>query len=351
MLSAENEAYSHKKSAESSDAPGFRIPFTRACVIWPLIDFLDTMGTPTERFLRQAGIPPALLEQAESLVPLHLVYSFLERAANAEGINNFGLLAAQQTSAYDIGVFGERLQEALTIHEYLQIGFQMIGALTSGERYWMTSEGNQIRVHHFLPGKNNPGFHHADLFSVTTTLRMLRSFTDDQWSPEEVCLHTSSELKTNDSKLFWGARIIKGQSHSSFTIPKALLQQAIPFRATGAPQQQKSLKDSQLDMPSGLVDAVKQVITLLLPDGCPDINLVAEIAGMSTRTFQRRLDKIDTSYSNLLQRTRMQLAAKSLTQTTIPVNEIATSLGYRDPANFTRAFRRKTGVSPRDYRS
>lgn len=351
MLSAENKAYPHKKSVESSHSPGSRIPFTRACAIWPIMDFLDTIGAPTERFLRQAGIPPALLAHAETLVPLHLVYSFLERAANAEGINNYGLLAAQQTSAYDTGVFGEMLREALTIHEYLQIGFRLIGALTSGERYWSTSEGDQIRVHHFLPGKNNPAFHHADLFSVTTTLRMLRSFTHDQWSPEEVCLHASSELKTNDSKLFWGARIIKGQSHSSFTVPKALLQQAIPLQATGAQTRQKHLRNSQQLMPGGLENTVKQLIISLLPDGSPDINLAAEAAGMSTRTFQRRLGEIGTSYSSLLQRTRMQLAAQRLAHTTMPVNKIAASLGYRDPANFTRAFRAKTAVSPRNYRA
>ena len=351
VLSAENGGYPHKMSAEFANTPGSRIPFTRACAMWPFMDFLDTIGAPTERFLQQAGIPLASLEQPESLVPLHLAYSFLERAANAEGINDFGLLVAQQTSAYDIGIFGELLREALTVHEYLQTGFQVIGSLTSGERFWLTSEGDQMRIHHYLPGNEAPGFRHADLYTIAITLRMLRSFTDNQWSPEKVCLHASSEMETNNSNIFWDARIIKGEAHSSFAIPKALLQQAIPLPVTGRLLQQDPLDNSQPTMPDGLANAVKQVISLLLPDGCPDIHLAAEAAGVSTRTFQRRLGKIGTSYSNLLQRTRMQLAAQRLAYSTIPVNEIAASLGYRDPANFTRAFRRKTGVSPRNYRA
>ena len=351
VSSAGNGGYPHKMSAEFANTPGSRISFTRACTMWPFMDFLDTIGAPTERFLQQAGIPLASLEQPESLVPLHLAYSFLERAANAEGINDFGLLVAQRTSAYDIGRFGELLREALTVHEYLQTGLQMIGSLTSGERFWLTSEGIQVRMHHYLSGNEDPGFRHADLYTIAVTLRMLRSFTDNQWSPGEVYLHASSELKTNNSEIFMDARIIKGQAHSSFTIPKVLLQQAIPLPVTGVQQQQERMDNSQPAMPDGLANAVKQVITLLLPDGCPDIHLAAEAAGMSTRTFQRRLGKIGTSYSNLLQRTRMQLAAQRLEHTTIPVNEIAASLGYRDPANLTRAFRLKTGVSPRNYRA
>ena len=350
VLSVRNGGYPHTISTEFSNTPGSHVPFTRACAIWSFIDFLDTIGAPTERFLQQAGIPPALLEQPESLVPLHLVYSFFEHAANAEGINNFGLLAAQQTSSYDIGIFGKLLREALTVHEYLQMGLQMIGSLTLGERFWLTKEGDQIRMHHYLPGNVTPGFRHADLYAIAVTLRTLRSFMDNQWSPEEVSLHASSELKTNNKNTFWDARIIKGQAHSSFTIPKALLQQAIPLRVTGV-QQQANLDNSQPTMPDGLANAVKQVITVLLPDGCPDVHLAAEASGMSTRTFQRRLGEIGSSYSNLLQRTRMQLAAQRLAQTAMPVNEIAASLGYRDPANFTRAFRCKTGVSPCNYRA
>jgi len=56
------------------------------------------------------------------------------------------------------------------------------------------------------------------------------------------------------------------------------------------------------------------------------------------------------SYSQLLHRARMRLAASWLAETTVPVTEIAASLGYSDPANFTRSFRRKAGVSPKQYR-
>jgi len=37
--------------------------------------------------------------------------------------------------------------------------------------------------------------------------------------------------------------------------------------------------------------------------------------------------------------------------TAMPVTEIAAAFGYKDPANFTRAFRNSTGVAPTRFRS
>ena len=137
-----NEDDPYKTSAEFANTSGSHVPFTRACAMWPFLDFLDTIGAPTESFLQQAGIPLASLEQSEALVPLHLGYSFLEYAAHAEGIDNIGLLVAQRASAYDLGVFGQRLREALTVQEFLQTVLRMVGTVTSGQRFWLTGEGN-----------------------------------------------------------------------------------------------------------------------------------------------------------------------------------------------------------------
>ena len=349
--SKETGSVSRNLGSEIARTPGPRIPFTRACTIWPAIDFLDNIGAPTERFLKLAGIPLSCLDRPESLVPLHLAYSFLGQAARAERLENLGLVIGQQTSAYEIGSFGELLRETHTVYEYVQKALRMIGSLTSGERFWLTNEGERVRLHHYLPGKAGPGHLHADLYSMAITLHMLRNFAGNQWNPQEVCLYTANELKAGDTGVFRGVRTAKGQAHTSLTIPKALLWQVIPSKTREAQPQRKHQGGAQQVMPDGLVNAVETIITLLLEDGCPEMGAVAESAGMSMRTFQRRLGEIGTSYSSILQRIRMQLAVRRLADDKMAVNEIAASLGYRDPANFTRAFRNKTGVSPQQYRS
>ena len=47
---------------------------------------------------------------------------------------------------------------------------------------------------------------------------------------------------------------------------------------------------------------------------------------------------------------RMDNAQELLKSTTLPVQDIASLSGYDDAAYFTRLFKKKTGISPRDYR-
>jgi AraC-like DNA-binding protein len=76
---------------------------------------------------------------------------------------------------------------------------------------------------------------------------------------------------------------------------------------------------------------------------------VARSLGMAERTFKRKLAEQGTSYSELLDRQR-QTRALELLRTESSIEEVAERLGYSDPANFTRAFRRWTGKSPRAVR-
>jgi AraC-like DNA-binding protein len=88
-----------------------------------------------------------------------------------------------------------------------------------------------------------------------------------------------------------------------------------------------------------------------LDDRIPTIAEIAEMAGISIRTFQRKLSGAGVSYSDLLDGARFENAAKLLRDTNAKIIDVAFSSGYSDPAHFTRAFRRFSGVTPRKFRS
>lgn len=71
---------------------------------------------------------------------------------------------------------------------------------------------------------------------------------------------------------------------------------------------------------------------------------------MSSRTLQRRLAVVGLSYTGLVSTSRLRLAKYWLTESDMPIAEIATMLGYNEATNFARAFRRQTGISPAGYR-
>ena len=72
--------------------------------------------------------------------------------------------------------------------------------------------------------------------------------------------------------------------------------------------------------------------------------------GVSPRSLQRRLAELNTTFSELVARTRLSQARDLLRDPVVKTIDVAFALGYSNPGNFTRAFRRWTGVSPREFR-
>lgn len=82
----------------------------------------------------------------------------------------------------------------------------------------------------------------------------------------------------------------------------------------------------------------------------PRVDAMAEQERVSARTLIRRLGEEGTRYQTLLDHTRADLACWMLAQTRLPVEAIATRLGFADPSNFSRTFRRWCGQTPSDWR-
>jgi AraC-like DNA-binding protein len=97
------------------------------------------------------------------------------------------------------------------------------------------------------------------------------------------------------------------------------------------------------------VDDVRMLV-LARPGFFPDIDYVAERMNMSTRTLRRRLKDEGSSYRELLDEIRFGLAKEYLGKTNLSMEEICRLLGYSESGNFSHAFRRWSGQSPRQWR-
>jgi AraC-like DNA-binding protein len=95
---------------------------------------------------------------------------------------------------------------------------------------------------------------------------------------------------------------------------------------------------------------VQQIVTRLLPDGSADMRSVAELLGVTTRTLQRRLSAEGLTFVAVVARARLDVARRMLDDPARKVIDVALDLGYSDPAHFTRAFARWTGLAPREFR-
>lgn len=86
------------------------------------------------------------------------------------------------------------------------------------------------------------------------------------------------------------------------------------------------------------------------PPPLPDAEQTARSLHLSARALRRRLRSEGTSFRSLVRDVREQLACRYLGEGGLTVDEVSRLLGYSEPAAFSRAFKRWTGVSPSAYR-
>jgi AraC-like DNA-binding protein len=97
-------------------------------------------------------------------------------------------------------------------------------------------------------------------------------------------------------------------------------------------------------------NCIVQAITTCFCDGQMEIAAVAKMADVSVRTLQRKLAMAGLTYTDLVGRARYEAAVQELENSNARIIDIAYDLGYVDPSNFSRAFRRMAGASPLQFR-
>ena len=102
---------------------------------------------------------------------------------------------------------------------------------------------------------------------------------------------------------------------------------------------------------ANVVDRVKAEIINQLPSGNMTDGSVASALHKSTRTMQRELGELDTTFSAILNEARHDLALKYIRDSRLTLTEIAFMLGFSESSSFSRAFKRWTGSTPSQKRT
>jgi AraC-like DNA-binding protein len=97
--------------------------------------------------------------------------------------------------------------------------------------------------------------------------------------------------------------------------------------------------------------AVENAIVPVLPHGKAHAADIAHRLGMSPRTLARRLASEKITFGAVLNELRLNLARRHLKDPSLSISQIAWLLGYQEVSAFTHAFKRWTGMTPREMRA
>ena len=190
----------------------------------------------------------------------------------------------------------------------------------------------------------------VELYRFGAIIDTIRYTAGANWLPETVQLQSIDDGRLQDVALFQDINIRFNSPGLAIQVPNHLLPKA-PRLNRIAPMYESTDSETVNSAPRTFEMATKTVIRNQLELGNIHVNDVAHCLGVSTRSLQRHLAVQNTSFSILLEQSKTERAQELLGSTSLTHRQIARALGYRHQTDFSRAFRRVCGVTPRQFRS
>jgi AraC-like DNA-binding protein len=329
------------------------IQCSRAAHLFPYLAFLREVGAPVEDELRRARLPALLADDPDMYLPDRRLRRFLRAISEKEGIDDLAERAMTYSDLTDLsGGTSNVVTESPTLYSALKYFCRRCTVEDTFLRVWITGDEAAVRVSCLNPVPLDAFARRIeDWAQLSAIIAIIRSFAGPEWQPAEIGLHSEWPVSDFAAQLFPNTRLLRGQRSAWVTVPRDLLSMSGRMNGDGMrPGLAAQAAGDRTERRPDLLSTLRAVLSAYLQDGPLAIDEVAEMAGISARTLQRRLRQAGMSFSELLQQVRFERAASFLRESDVTILEVALQVGYEDPSHFSRAFRRLAGVSPKQYR-
>ncbi|GAB3122010.1 AraC-like transcriptional regulator QhpR [Novispirillum itersonii] len=313
-----------------------------------ITDFISACGGDAERVLTQAGVPEQCI--GNPVLPLDLgnYCAMMELAADDTGNDNFGLWYGQQFRPQALGLIGEIALAAPTLGAALDNLASLFPFHQQATETRLTRDGDLWRLEYrILDSRIAERRQDAEL-TMGMFANVFRTCLGSDWTPEEVQFEHLRPGTAQDHSRAFGAPVHFGQRTNCLVVRDRGFDRRMPggdlARLSRLRSDLKTLTGGTGTVP--FLARVQSDIRSRLPEGYPHIDDVAATLGMARWTLQRRLADEGLSFSGAVDGVRRDLAALYLSQTHVPMSDIAYLLGYSELSAFSRAFRRWFGCAP-----
>ncbi len=331
------------------------VPCYRSVHLLPYIEFFRSIGAPIERGLRQAKLPSLVNYEPDIYLPNYPTLAFLKDLSSSECIDELPLRALHDLRITELNPpFLSEVSRSPSLQGALE-SFRTYAPLEDPHvRFWSTCEADTVRLCMLsvLP-MDQESLRYEDWNQILVLIAIVRAFSGPSWKPDEISFRSRLPLSPYVEEQFPNTHLLTGQNTVAISLPCRLL--SLPLRYNLAFSEEPTTSDNSWSSTDtrnwDISDSLRKILPSYLYDGYPPIELAAEIMGVSVRSLQRRLMKSHVSYSTLVQEARCEVASKLLRNTDKRIIDIGYDLGYEYPPHFSRAFKRLTGLTPREYRN
>jgi AraC-like DNA-binding protein len=317
---------------------------------------LELHGLDAVGMARHAGVDLAAVPAPGERIEVDRIDAILHVAIPQIADPGFGLQAARCWHPSGLGVLGYAWLSSSTLRTGL--GRAVRYSRLVGERGVTeiedTRQGLKVR---FSAKRGNPAVVPVAAVFVDIVIALLldlcRLNAGAALRPVAATLRRRKPEPADAYERFFGCRVQFGAEENAFVLSREDADRPLPSanrQLAAAFDKMLTEELARLDK-ADVVSRTRAAVLEQLSSGEGTADDTAKQLHMSSRTLQRKLAEAHTTYLELVDEVRKDLALRYIEDPRRSVTDITFSLGFSQPSAFTRAFKRWTGRSPSDYRA
>jgi AraC-like DNA-binding protein len=309
-------------------------------------DLVRSLGRDPAPFLRAVGLVSTDLADPEALIPRDAARELLEITARAMRVEDLALRLAAQRKLSTLGPISLVLREEPTARQAIDTLCRYLKLVNPSLILVVEETPEWVLIREDLLPSPGLAMRQSVELAVGTLYRMLRDLAGPDWKPREVCFTHRAPAQLDAHRAFFG-RIPKfNQEFNGLVCAAADLARPRQHSDQGAAALARKFLDNALRTQGESVqDLCTSIIQALLPGGECSADQAARLLQMDRRTLHRQLAAQGLSYGRLLEQVRTDLVMRHLSQSDLPLGEIAGLLGFARQSSFSHWFHAQFGCS------
>lgn len=309
-------------------------------------------GESLPDLLKGVGMDPAQLEGGYNRYSQVQISRLWQLAIERTAGDDLGLLVAAQVRPSTFHVVGYAMACSANLLRALRRFTVYCRLISDSATATLTETADSVQLQfHLDTGETPPSYQSVETI-LASVLAFLRWIAGDALIPMDVTLRHERPPRDDAYQSFYGVPVRYGESRNSLTLRRADLERP----TLGADEELATLLEGIADrylerrMAGRYAVRVRDVLLAQLLTGASTKTETARRLNTTERTLLRRLKEEGTTFADVLDRLREELAFQYLNDPTKTLSDVAELLGFSDHGTFSRAFKRWTGRRPSEVR-